>query len=174
MNSFLQTLAFTALSYATMAYDAVMDAWNSFWDWYSYTPILSPNKQFFLSNHHVFNESYGKVPPDTVYIEEWVQKGEKKCVVLYENDMIPQSWTTTPFEQHAKCNWLWVGDRNSEIDLTRTFQKFLVPGNVLKMDLIKKLIHVTEHTKLVYIEAGTFDEVEFPAEGLLIKANGDE
>jgi hypothetical protein len=174
MNALLQTLAFEVLRYSTMAYDKAMDLWNSFWDWYSYTPTISPTRRYFLSDDHVFNDSYGKVPPDTIYIEEWIRRGEKKCVVLYENETIPIGWLLDPFSYHARCPWLWIGDRSTEIDLTRTFQKFLVPGNVLKMDLIKKLIHVTEHTKLVYIEAGTFDEVEFPAEGLLIKANGDE
>ncbi len=174
MNALLQMISFEVLRYSTMAYDKAMDLWNSFWDWYSYTPVLSPTRRYFLSEDHVFNDSYSKVPPDTVYIEEWVRRGEKKCVVLYENEAIPTAWNFDPFSQHARCPWLWIGDKSTEIDLTRTFQKFLVPGNTIRMELIKKLIHVADKTKVIYIESGTFDELEFPDGGLLIKANGDE
>jgi hypothetical protein len=65
-----------------------------------------------------------------------------------------------------------VGDRNTEIDLTQTFSKFLVPGNWIRMSLVEELIRVTDQTRLVYIEYGSFEEKEFPGEGLLIKANG--
>lgn len=174
MQALLQTISFEALRYATIAYDSVWGAWNSFWDWYSYSPVLSPTRRYFLSNSHTLNDSYGKVPPDTIYIEEWVRSGEKKCVVFYENEIIPNIWNYDPFTQHARSPWLWIGDRNTEIDLTKTFHKFLVPGNVLRMSLIEKLVHITDQTKLVYIETGTFNELDFPDSGLLIKANGDE
>ncbi len=174
MNAFLQTITFEILRYSTMAYDKAMEVWSYVSNWYWYSPILQPSRRYFLSDSDTFNESYGKVPPETVYIEEWIRNGEKKCVVLYENDTIPSDWQYDPFTQHARCPWLWVGDRVTEIDLTRTFHKFLVPGNKIRMDLVKKLIHITDETNLIYIEAGTFKELEFPGEGLLIKANGDE
>jgi hypothetical protein len=174
MNAFFQTLAFEALRYSTFIYDTAVYYWNQFWDWYSYIPILAPSRRYFLSESHVFNDSYGKVPPDAVYIEEWIRHGDKKCVIRYENELIPQEWNTDPFAQSARCPWLWVGDRNTEIDLTRTFNKFLVPGNRIQMDLVKRLIQMSDQTNLIYIEAGTFKEMKFPGEGLLIKANGDE
>jgi hypothetical protein len=174
MQAFFQMVSFEVLRYVTMAYDKAVDIWHTFWDWYSYTPVPYPARRYFLSEDHSFNDSYGKVPPDTVYVEEWIRHGEKKCVVLYENETIPSMWNLDPFSQHARCPWLWVGDRNTEIDLTRTFNKFLVPGNRIRMELVKKLIHITPDTKLVYIETGTFNELEFPGEGLLIKANGEE
>jgi len=174
MNEFIQLVAFEALRYTTMVYNKAVSLWNSFWDWYSYTPVLSPNRIYFLSDDHVLNDSYDKVPPNAVYVEEWVQNGEKKCVVLYENETIPTTWNIDPFSQNARCPWLWIGDRNTEIDLTRTFHKFLVPGNYIRMELVERILRVTERTKLIYIEAGTFNELEFPGDGLLIKANGDE
>jgi hypothetical protein len=109
-----------------------------------------------------------------VYIEEWVQNGEKKSVVRYENEVIPAAWVRTPFDQHARCPWIWVGDRATEIDLTRTFNKFLVPGNRITIDLVERLIQINDRTDLVYIETGSFRELKFPGEGVLIKANGDE
>lgn len=174
MYAYVQSFAFEVLRYVTIAYDSVVDAWHSFWDWYGYSPVLSPSSRYFLSDSHVFSDSYTKVPPDSVYVEEWSRRGEKKYVVLYENQHIPYLWIRDPFFQHARCPWLWVGDRNTEIDLTRTFNRFLVPGNRIRKELVEKLVHITPETKIVYIETGTFNELEFPSEGLLIKANGEE
>lgn len=173
-NTFLRTLAYECLRYATMAYTTVRGYWNTLIDWYYYTPLVEPSRRYFLSDTHTFNESYLKVPPGTVYVEEWIRNGEKKCVVRYDNEVIPSLWIRTPFEQHARCPWIWVGDRTTEIDLTRTFNKFLVPGNRILIDLVEKLIQINDKTDLVYIETGTFKELKFPGEGLLIKANGDE
>ena len=173
-SAFFRTMAYECLRYATMAYNTVRGYWNKIVDWYYYTPLVEPNRRYFLSDTHTFNESYLKVPPGAVYVEEWIKNGDKKCVVRYENDVIPALWIRTPFDQHARCPWLWVGDKETEIDLTRTFNKFLVPGNHILLDLVEKLIQINEKTNLVYIESGTFRELKFPGEGLLIKANGDE
>lgn len=167
-------LGFEILRYTTMVYDRVFLAWTSLCEWYEAIPETRPHRQYFLSTSHEFNDSYLRVPPGCVYLEEWVKRGEKKCVVRYENEIIPGAWFRTPFDQHARCPWIWVGDRATEIDLTRTFNKFLVPGNRITLDLVDKLIQVNDRTDLVYIETGTFKELKFPGDGLLIKANGDE
>lgn len=170
----IHTIGFEILRYTTMVCNKCVAAWTAFWEWYDAMPTLSPHRQYFLSTTHQFTPSYLRVPEGCVYIEEWVQHGEKKCVVRYANDVIPAAWVRTPFDQHARCPWIWIGDRATEIDLTRTFNKFLVPGNRITMDLVEKLIQMNDRTDLVYIETGTFRELKFPGEGLLIKANGDE
>jgi len=172
--NFFRVLSFEVLRYTTMVYNKCVAAWMSFWTWYEAVPETHPHRQYFLSTSHEFTPSYLRVPPGCVYIEEWVKHGEKKCVVRYENEVIPGAWIRTPFDQNARCPWIWVGDRATEIDLTRTFNKFLVPGNRITMELVDKLIQINDRTDLVYIETGTFKELKFPGEGLLIKANGDE
>jgi hypothetical protein len=155
-----------------MAWTYALDIWDSFWDWYFWTPKLEPTSRYFIGSEYVFDESFPSVPNGTIYIEEWLLNGTKKCVVRYPGDFIPLTWEISPHQQTAKCPWIWVGDRDTEIDLTQTFAKYLVPGNWIKMELVEKLIRVTDHTHLVYIEYGSFEEKEFPGEGLLIKANG--
>ena len=172
MNAVLRTIAFEMLRYATMAWDGALALWNTFWDWYFWTPEVEPTTRYFLGTEQVFNESFSTVPEGAVYIEEWVYNGAKKCVVKYPGDVIPAAWEFSPHVLSAKCPWIWVGDRNTEIDLTQTFAKYLVPGNRITMALVEKLIRVTDQTRLVYIEYGSFEEKEFPGEGLLIKANG--
>lgn len=174
MNTILRLIAFESLRYATMAWTAIVDLWDSFWDWYVWTPETRPTRRYFLtlSGGDMFDDDETVVPEDVVYVEEWIQSGTKKCVVRYPGDPIPDAWDFSPHLLSAKCPWIWVGDRNTEIDLTQTFAKFLVPGNTIRMDLVERLIRVTENTHLVYIEYGSFEEKEFPGEGLLIKANG--
>lgn len=173
MNMILRMIAFESLRYATMAWTYVTSIWDSFWDWYFWTPEVRPTRRSFLTlvdTEPVEDEEV--VPDGVVYVEEWILNGTKKCVVRYSGDPIPDSWDFSPHLLSAKCPWIWVGDRNTEIDLTQTFAKFLVPGNRITMDLVERLIRVTDQTRLVYIEYGSFEEKEFPGEGLLIKANG--
>jgi hypothetical protein len=136
---------------------------------------IRPHSQYFMTDDRTisFDEDYTRVPEDTVYIEEWVEGTHKKCVVLYEGDKIPKSWKQSPFARVAKCPWIWVGDRDTEIDLTRTFGKFLVVGNVIELALVLKLIQITERTNLIYIESGTLNEIKFPGDGIVIEEYAD-
>lgn len=171
MNTLLKTAAFEALRYATLAWTMTYDLWASFWDWYHWVPECRPTRQYFYSDRPV-DEDVETVPEGAIYVEDWVTNGLKKCVVRYPGEPIPSEWAVSPHQLTAKCPWIWVGDRNTEIDLTQTFSKFLVPGNWIRMGLVEELIRVTDETRLVYIEYGSFEEKEFPGEGLLIKANG--
>lgn len=167
----LRSVAFEALRYATLAWTLTKSSWEMFWDWYSWTPELRPSRRYFYADAEV-PQDIDTVPENAIYVEDWIWKGQKKCVVRYPGDPIPTAWDISPHQQTAKCPWIWVGDRNTEIDLTQTFAKFLVPGNRISMELVEKLIRVTDQTNLVYIEYGSFEEKKFPGDGLVIKANG--
>lgn len=163
---------FEVLRWVTFVYSTLAKTWGGLWD--APHPLLTtgPTKIYFLSETDEYDESYTRVPEDAVYMEEWEQEGEKKVVVRYEGEEIPTSWDVSPFTQSAKCPWIWVGDKTTEIDLTKTFGKFLVPGNRITMDLVLKLIQVTDDTSLMYIDAKTFNEEKFPGDGILIEADG--
>lgn len=171
MNTLLRTLAFETLRYATMAWTTVTNWWTTVCQWYFWVPDVRPTRQYFYTDQEV-DPTAEIVPEGAIYVEEWLWNGTKKCVVRYPGDPIPTEWDISPHQLSAKCPWIWVGDRNTEIDLTQTFAKFLVPGNRITLALVEKLIRVTDQTRLVYIEYGSFEEKEFPGEGLLIKANG--
>lgn len=153
-----------------------MSASNMLAEMYPPPPSLqTPHRRYFLSTDDTeFDDSYTRVPEDTVYVEEWIENNVKRCVVLYEGEDIPTAWETTPFDTEAKRPWIWVGDKDTEIDLTRTFDKFLVVGNRITLDLVLRLIQVTDRTNLLYIEAGSFKELKFPGDGITIEAYDDE
>ena len=155
------------LQYISFLYVTVKRVWRE------YSPLnddtTRPTGVYFLGASGEMPESYDRVPENEVYVEEWVQGENKRCVVKYEGDEIPKKWSSSPFDKNPKTPWVWVGDRDTEIDLTRTFNKFLVVGNVITLDLVLKLILITERTNLIYIESGTFKELKFPGDGITIE-----
>jgi hypothetical protein len=118
-------------------------------------------------------EVYLTVPENSVYIEEWRRGDLKKYVVRYGGEVIPRAWTQSPFSMVPRSPWIWVGDRETEIDLTRTFNKFLVVGNRITKELVHHYVRVTPKTKLMYIQSGTFKELEFPGDGITIEEHAN-
>jgi hypothetical protein len=85
----------TFLRYVTIVHIYAQKAWNWFWG-----PNRSdvPVRRYFLSDEDEFDESYTRVPEDAVYVEEWVENDQKRCVVRYEGEEIPHAWVLTPFD----------------------------------------------------------------------------
>lgn len=134
---------------------------------------LKPTERYILTSHGRKEVSnLDNVPPGCVYVEEWTDtRGHTKMIPFYEGDLIPIVWGMSPFEMPpAKCPWVWVGDKQTETDLTRTFDKLLVPGNVIKQELVSKLVDFTD---LIYIETKTFNPIKFPGDGITIEADVD-
>lgn len=175
ISNLLLPVMFSVFSAVSRGYHFVQDKWIE----HKYGDALDsvePHSRYYLSDAGVVfdPDTDTHVPEDCVYIEEWVDThGHKKSVVRYEGEEIPKDWKSSPFDMHAKCPWVWVGDRDTEIDLTRTFNRFLVPGNRIEMDLVCHLIQVTDRSNLIFIESGTFKEVKFPGDGITIKADVD-
>lgn len=165
MDSILSILM-RVLQFVSLAYVTARGAWARRFP--SLEDTASPTARYFLESTSETPETFERVPEGQVYVEEWVRDDVKRCVVRYGGEEIPKTWTTTPFDLNPKTPWVWVGDRETEIDLTRTFNRFLVVGNVITMELVLKLIKVTERTQLIYIESGTFKELKFPGDGITI------
>ena len=160
----ITVLFMTFLQYISLMVIAVKNAWRS----YNPQPIqdaTQPHRRYFLGANSEIPEGITHVPEGRIYIEEWVQNDSKRLVVRYGGDEINP---TNPLTKHAKTPWVWVGDRETEIDLTRTFNTFLVVGNVIKMELVTNLIQVNDRSNLLYIESGTFKELKFPGDGITI------
>ena len=169
-----QRCLFAVLHYGSLAVLLARQAWTAYWHVDTVSPVNEPHAQYFLADSREFSDTYDTVPTGAVYIEDWIDaSGQKKSVVRYEGEPIPHEWAETPFDKHARTPWIWVGDRETEIDLTRTFSRFLVVGNRITTDLVKKLIQVNDRTNLIYIESGTFKELKFPGDGLTIEEYDD-
>ena len=174
-----RVVSFEILRMITMASNLAHGYWTRLWAWYmnsEETDKDGPAIRYLLSDNGMdLTPDMKTVPENTVYVEEWYHPlGEKRCIVKYAGDPIPTSWKDTPWTHIAKCPWVWVGDRETEVDLTRTFNRYLVVGNYIRLALVEKLIHMNEKTNFIYIESGTFNELKFPGDGILIKAADNE
>jgi hypothetical protein len=155
---------FELLRYITLAYSTIELFVTSFWS--GNNESIGPSRRYFLSSDYVYSPPFRNIPipEDTVYVEEWVKDGIKKFRVLYEGEEI------TDYEGDAfapvQTPWIWVGNKETEHDLTRVFDKFLVPGNVIRKILVDKLV---DNEKLMYIESKSFNELDFPGDGLVIQ-----
>lgn len=155
--------------YAANTYTTLIDLWVQFWSWWGNESTTQPNKQFFLSKDLVnFHPGYEVVPEGAIYVEEWKSKGETLLRIRYSGELIPQNWFHNPFEEQAKQPWVYVGDKKTETDLTRTFNRFLVVGNEIRQELVDHLI-TDQDADLIYIAPRTFEELKFPGEGIRIQ-----
>lgn len=160
-------LLYLQVKWTQTVFPFLQTCWNQYWN--PAPEEIRPTSRYFLGFRSEDLDKYLTVPENVVYVEEWVAGGNKKLVVRYGGEIIPRSWTESPLTKPARCPWVWVGDRETEIDLTRTFDKFLVVGNRITSDLVKEFICLTPRTKLMYIQAGTFKELEFPGDGITIE-----
>jgi hypothetical protein len=110
------------------------------------------------------------VPEDAIVIDEYLRKGARKCVLHYEGEILRAPVDYNPFDAVPFKPWIWIGDKSTEVDLTHAMEKYLVPGNLIRIDLFLKLIQPREDTDIVFIDARTFQEVKFPANGVKIDA----
>jgi hypothetical protein len=158
-------LCTSAMQYASRLFTKAKTLYNDYV--YPELDTIRPHRQYYMTTTKLeFQPSHEVVPDDCVYLEEWVRNGRKLCVVKYSGETIPDLWKESPFDRNARCPWIWVGDRKTETDLTRAFNKFLVVGNMIANELIERL---TSDTDIFYIESGTFNELKFPEEGLVIE-----
>ena len=117
----------------------------------------------------VFDASMKTVPDGCIYTEEWYDThGNQRICVLYSGEPIPSTWPRTPFEKEPKRPWVWVGNPETETDLTRTLDKYLVVGNHITNELVH---HILPGRKLAYMEPKTFNQLDFPGDGITIEEN---
>lgn len=149
---------FDILRYVTKVYNMLLSYWFAFW----WKP--EPTNRYFLVGDGDLTDPF--VPEGSIYIEEWTSPlGQHKWIVKYGGDPIPVVPVSPDFNKKAKQPWIWIGDKDAEVTLTRVFDRFLVPGNVIKPSLVEAL---GGHPDISYIEPGTFDVLKIPDEGLTI------
>lgn len=109
------------------------------------------------------------VPEGHVFVQEWRKKDKTLCRVAYGGDEYPS--LTSPFVgPPAKAPWIWIGDNDTEISFTMELEKFIVPGNVIRRELLAKLVHVTPASRIQMILPG-LELVDFPSNGVVIEAD---
>jgi hypothetical protein len=76
--------------------------------------------------------------------------------------------------------WFFIGYRNADgtvVDCTADLDRFVVYDNYITVELLYTLIPASKGKTWAYIHPKTFEEVEFPSEGILIEdddSTGDD
>ena len=71
-----------------------------------------------------------------------------------------------PVDEKIEVPWLWFGSEGE--DYTEQIRPFLVLGNHITLDLLSVIF--PGRTNWVYLDPMTFNEVDFPIEGITINA----
>lgn len=135
---------------------------------YLTNPEPPMTEQLFSFDNTPFDDDTTHVPEGCVYVQTWKVGDGKKSWVLYEGDEIKT--LGNPCEQKASVPWVWIGDAETEYDLTEKLAPFLVPGNRIRYALLSHFKGYDEEMNIQYIDKKTLDFVEFQ-DDLLIEAN---
>jgi hypothetical protein len=133
-------------------------------------PTTRKVTRFILSDEYDNDDldDLDNVPEDSVVVDEYLVNGYRKCVLHYEGAELHAPRDFNPFDELPLKPWIWIGDKTTGVDLTRALEKYLVPGNIIKIDLIDKLLQFNDDTFITYIDPRTFLEVKFPEDGVRI------
>jgi hypothetical protein len=98
--------------------------------------------------------------------------GVKKHIVhpLGSSNESSSSSSFSTFLPHPPPPWFFIGcydSAQSLQDKTCEMEEYIYPGNVINMQLLKHLFPGTK--RWVYIHPQTFEETDFPSEGIVIE-----
>jgi hypothetical protein len=149
------------------AYTSLVNQLNSYYQ-VPLSVVMQCDRVYFLGPYDGDGEET-HVPEDTILVQEFRRGNLLRRVITYDGLEIA-SYDGDPFRP-VRVPWVWIGDDTTDVDLTSTISKYLVPGNLITLELIYHFISVNENTRIVYVDSRTFKEHPFPAEGIRIEAN---
>lgn len=116
------------------------------------------------------------VPKDVIIQETITRKQldtvEHKHLLWYPRDFyctVPSDKKIKLFQTEISSPWLWIGGitkSGEEIDMTEQLKEYLLFGNVIKPIFLSKLN--PNIIKWTYLDQ-TFNQVDFPTQGIVIK-----
>jgi hypothetical protein len=127
-------------------------------------------RKYLLGEYSEYDETMTHVPEDCMYVEEWRKGDELRRRIIYELEEI------TPFVGNAfdpvKAPWTWIGDLSTEVDVTDAVDRYLMPGNEIRLDLLLMFLKAHEDMSIQYLDPASGELCLFPNEGVRIEADG--
>lgn len=128
------------------------------------------HRKYLLGEYSEYDESMTHVPEDCIYVEEWVKNGEIRRRLIYELDPITP-YLGNPFDL-IQIPWTWIGDVSTEVDITLALDRYLMPGNEIRLDLVLLFLNAHERMDIRYADPASGRDIVFPNHGVRIKAHG--
>lgn len=127
-------------------------------------------RKYLLGEYTEYDESMTHVPEDCIYVEEWVKGNEIRRRIIYELEEI------TPYIGNAfdpiHVPWTWIGDVSTDVDITSAVDRYLMPGNEIRLDLLLLFLRPHSHMEIRYMHPALNQELLFPNSGVSIYPHG--
>jgi hypothetical protein len=127
-------------------------------------------RKYLIGEYTEFDENMTHVPEDCIYVEEWMKGEEVRRRLVYELEEITP-FIGNPFDP-VKLPWTWIGDISTDVDITMAVDRYLMPGNEIRLDLLLLFLNSHSNMEICYVDPASGQAVLFPNKGVRIEANG--
>ena len=127
-------------------------------------------RKYLLGEYSEYDESMTHVPENCIYVEEWTKGKEVRRRLVYELEEITP-YIGNPFDTFRQP-WTWIGDVSTDVDITSAIDRYLMPGNEIRLDLLLLFLHSHNRMEIRYAHPSSGAELLFPNSGISIGSNG--
>lgn len=127
-------------------------------------------QKYLLGEYSDYDESMTHVPENCIYVEVWTKGNQVRRRLIYELEEITP-YIGNPFDP-IRTPWTWIGDVSTDVDITAAVEKYLMPGNEIRLDLLLLFLHCHDEMEIRYVHPALGQELLFPNSGVSIGTNG--
>jgi hypothetical protein len=127
-------------------------------------------RKYLMGEYSDYDEDMTHVPEGCIYVEEWVKGNQVRRRIIYELEEITP-YIGNPFDP-IRRRWTWIGDASTDVDITAAVDKYLMPGNEIRLDLLLMFLNCHDDMEIRYADSASGEEVLFPNCGVSIKRYG--
>jgi hypothetical protein len=128
------------------------------------------HRKYLIGEYTHYDESMTHVPEDCIYVEEWRKGDQIRRRLVYELEEITP-YIGNPFDP-VKKPWYWIGDLWTEVNITAAVDRYIMPGNEIRLDLLLMFLNSHDDMDICYVDPASKECVVFPNHGVRIEADG--
>jgi hypothetical protein len=127
-------------------------------------------RKYLMGEYSEYDEDMTHVPEGCIYVEEWVKGNQMRRRIVYELEEITP-YIGNPFDP-VRRRWTWIGDVSTDVDITAAVEKYLMPGNEIRLDLLLMFLNCHDDMEIRYVDPASGEELLFPNSGVSINRYG--
>jgi len=131
-------------------------------------------RKYLMGEYSEYDENelatLSRVPEGCIYVEEWVKGNQTRRRIVYELEEITP-YIGNPFDP-VRRRWTWIGDVSTDVDITAAVEKYLMPGNEIRLDLLLMFLNCHDDMEIRYVDPASGEELLFPNSGVSINRYG--
>jgi len=127
-------------------------------------------RKYLMGEYSGYDEDMTHVPEGCIYVEEWVKGNQMRRRIVYELEEITP-YIGNPFDP-VRRRWTWIGDVSTDVDITAAVEKYVMPGNEIRLDLLLMFLNCHDDMEIRYVDPASGEELLFPNSGVSINRYG--